>query len=119
MKKSSGAEEIFKDFPDKIKSEIFAAAEGKLVYFPKNQNKKQAIDKKEVLMRYAQSEKSYSQIGNELGISKVRVFQIVKQERQEFSKEKIGYWKKQGLSLREITKLFKKSHGNVKQSVKS
>jgi DNA-directed RNA polymerase sigma subunit (sigma70/sigma32) len=115
MKKSFKTEEIFKDFPDNIKFKIFAAAEGKLVYFPKNQNKKQIINQEEVLIKYAQGKKSYNQIGEELDVSKVRVFQIVDQERKRFSKERIEYWKNRGLSLREIAKLFKKSHERVRQ----
>ncbi|MGB3479411.1 MAG: hypothetical protein WBB67_09645 [bacterium] len=116
MKKFFKADEIFKDFPDKIKSKIFAAAEGKLVYFPKNQNKKQIVDQEKVLIRYAQNDKkSYSQLGGELGVSKVRIFQIVSQERKSFSKKRIEYWKKQGLSLREIARLYKKSHEGVRQ----
>src|SRR4030042_5265196 len=104
------AADVFGSFPDEIKSKIFAVAEGKLVYFPKNHNKKRTINQESALIRYAKSKKSYSQIGRELGVSKVRIFQIVNQERQNFSKERIEYWKEQGLSLKEITKLFKKFH---------
>lgn len=118
MKNSYRAEDVFKDSPTNLKSKIFAVAEGKLVYFPKNQNKKQKIDQREVLIRYAQNnKKSYSQLGDELGVSKVRVFQIVSQERKRFSKERIKYWKTQGLSLREIAKLYKKSHERVRQKI--
>jgi len=86
------------------------------MYFPKNQNKKQVVDQEEVLMIYAQdSEKSYSQIGDELGVSKVRIFQIINQERKRFSKERVEYWKEQGLSLREIARLYKKSHERMRQ----
>ena len=101
--------------PVSIKSKIFAMAEGKLVYFPKNQNKKQRVNQEEVLMRYAQSKKSYGQLGDELGVSKVRVFQIVSQERKKLSKERVKYWKNRGLSLREVARLFKKSHERVRQ----
>jgi len=111
MKNFYRAKDVFKDFPDGLKSKIFAAAEGKLVYFPKKQNKKQIINQEEMLMKYAQNgKKSYSQIGDELGVSKVRVFQIVNQERKRFSRERVEYWRRRGLSLRGIAKVFKKSH---------
>lgn len=118
MKNFTRAEDVFKDFPDEIKSKIFEAAEGKLVYFPKIQNKRQ-FNKEDVLVKYIKSKKSYNQIGEELGVSKIRIFQIVDQERKRFSKERIEYWKSQGLSLREIARLFKKSHERVRQIVES
>lgn len=117
MKNFFRAEELFKDFPDDVKSKIFEAAQGKLVYFPKNQNKKQIQDQKEVLMKYAQLKKSYSQIGDEYGVSKVRIFQIINQERKQFSKKRVEYWKNKGLSLREIARLFKKSHERMRQII--
>jgi len=67
-----------------------------------------------VLIKYAQSKKSYGQIGDEFGVSKVRIFQIVSKERKRFSKERVEYWKNRGLSLREIARLFKKSHETVR-----
>lgn len=67
------------------------------------------------MIKYAKSKKSYSQIGEEIGVSKVRIFQIIDQEREKFSKEKAEYWKNRGLSLREIARLFKKSHERVRQ----
>jgi DNA-binding CsgD family transcriptional regulator len=66
------------------------------------------------LIKYAKSKKSYSQIGDDLGVSKVRIFQIIDQERKRFSKERVEYWKNQGLSLREIARLFKKAHERVR-----
>lgn len=114
MKYCYKAEEIFKDFPDNIKSKIFAAAEGKLVYFPKNKNKK-SLNQEQVLIKYAKSRDSYEKIGSELGVSKVRIFQVIKQERLRLSKERVEYWKDRGLSLREIAKLYKKSHERVRQ----
>ena len=116
MKNFFKAEEIFKDFSDNIKSKIFAAAEGKLVYFPKNKNKK-SLNQEQVLIQYVQGKKTYNQIGEELGISKVRICQIINQERKRFSKERVGYWKSQGLSLREIAKLYKKSHEAIRQII--
>jgi DNA-directed RNA polymerase sigma subunit (sigma70/sigma32) len=116
MKSACRAEDVFKDFPDDLKSKIFAAAEGKLIYFPKNQKKKQIVNQEDALIKYAQnSKKSCKQIGDELGISKVRVFQIVYQERKRFSKERVEYWKRQGLSLREIALLYEKSHERIRQ----
>ena len=109
MKNFIRAEEIFKNLPEDIKSKIFEVAQGKLVYFPKIQNNKRFHNKEEVLIKYAKSKKSYSQIGEELGVSKVRIFQIIDQERKKFSKERVKQWKDQGLSLREIARLFKKS----------
>jgi len=117
MKNFIRAEEIFKNLPDHIKSKIFTVAQGRLVYFPKIQNKRQFNNKEEVLIKYAKSKKSYSQIGEELGVSKVRIFQIIDQERKQFSKERVEYWKNRGLSLREIARLFKKSHERVRQLV--
>lgn len=114
MKKFFRVDEVFKDFPNDIKTKIFAAAEGKLVYFPKNKNKK-SLDQKQVLLKYAKSRNSYEKIGSELGVSKVRIFQIVNQERNRFSKERIEFWRGRGLSLRGIAKLFKKSHETVRQ----
>ncbi len=113
MKNFYRAGDVFKDFPDDIKNKIFEAAAGKLVYFPKIQ-KKRFNNKEEVLIKYAKSKKSYSQIGEKLGVSKVRIFQIIDQERKQFSKERVEYWKSRGLSLREIARLFKKSHEAVR-----
>jgi len=115
MKNFIRAEDVFKDFSDDIKSKIFAVAQGKLVYFPKIQNKRQFNNKEEVLIKYAKSKKSYSQIGEELGVSKVRIFQIIDQERKKFSKERVEYWQERGLSLRETARLFKKSHERIRQ----
>jgi DNA-binding CsgD family transcriptional regulator len=115
MKNFFRAKDVFKGFPGDVKSKIFEAAQGKLVYFPKIQNKRQIINKEEVLKKYAKG-KSYSEIGNGVGVSKVRIFQIVNQERENFSKERVEYWKNRGLSLREIAKLFKKSHESVRQT---
>ena len=114
MKNFIRAEDIFKDFPDDVRSRIFEMAQGKLVYFPKIQNKRR-YSKEEVLMKYAQSKKPYSQIGDEYNVSKVRIFQIIDQERRKFSEGRIKYWKTRGLSLREIARLFKKSHEAIRQ----
>ena len=93
MKNFIRAEDVFKDFSSDVKSKIFAVAEGKLVYFLKNHNKKQIIDQEKVLLKYAQSPKSYSQIGDDSAVSKVRIFQIVNQERRKFSKKRVRYWR--------------------------
>lgn len=115
MKNFFRAEDVFKGFPDDVKSKIFEAAQGKLVYFLKIQNKRQFNNKEEVLIKYAKSKKSYSKIGEELGVSKVRIFQIIDQERKRFSRERVEYWKSRGLSLREIARLFKKSHETIRE----
>ena len=94
MKNSYRAEEIFKDLPDDLKSTIFEIAAGKLIYFPKNQTKNRVINPKDVLFKYAKSKKSYSKIGEEVGVTKVRIFQIIKKERGEFSKQRVEYWRK-------------------------
>jgi predicted DNA-binding protein YlxM (UPF0122 family) len=117
MKNFFRAEDVFKDFSSDVKSKIFEAAQGKLVYFPKIQNKRQFNNKEEVLIKYAKNRKSYSQIGDELGVSKVRICQIVNQERKQLSNERIKYWGNKGLSLREIAKLYKKSHEAIRQIV--
>lgn len=114
MKNFIRAEDVFRDLPEDTKSKIFEMAQGKLVYFPKIQNKRQ-FNKEEVLTKYAKSKKSYNQIGEELGVSKVRIFQIIDQERKQFSRERVEYWQNQGLSLRDIARLFKKSHERVRQ----
>ncbi|GAH64377.1 unnamed protein product, partial [marine sediment metagenome] len=88
MKNFYRAGDVFKDFPDDIKNKIFEVAAGKLVYFSKIQNKKRFNNKEEVLIKYAKSKKSYSKIGEELGVSKVRIFQIIDQERKTFSRER-------------------------------
>lgn len=118
MNKFFRADELFKDLPNDMKLRIFEIAKGKMVYFPKNADKKQLTDKKEMLIRYAADKKrSYSEVGKEFNISKMRVCQIVNQEREKFSKERVRYWKRRGLSLREIARLFKKSHERVRQMV--
>lgn len=114
MAKYHRAEDVFKDLPKHIKLKIFDVAAGMLVYFPKNHSRKRILNPEDVLIRYAKSKKSYSQIGDELGVSKVRIYQIVKQERARFSKEKVDYWKKRGLSLRKIARLYRKSHEAVR-----
>jgi DNA-directed RNA polymerase sigma subunit (sigma70/sigma32) len=115
MKNSCRAEDIFRDFPSNLKSKIFAATEGKLVYFHKKNNNQQKIDREKALVTYVSSKRSYSELGEELGVSKVRICQIVNQERRKFSRERVEYWENRGLSLREIGRLYKKSHERVRQ----
>ena len=115
MKKFYRAEELFKDIPVKVRSKIFAIAEGKLVYFAKSNKNKKFVNQEDVIKKYAQERKSYKQTGNELGVSKARICQIVQQERQKFLKKRIEYWNDKGLSLRDIARLFKKSHETIRQ----
>ena len=113
MKKFWKAEEIFKNFPDDQKSKIFTAAEGKLIYFPKNKAKNQSINIDQVEIEYSKG-KSYKKIAEALGMNAMRICRIIGQERIKFSKERIEYWKQQGLSLREIARLYKKSHEAIR-----
>lgn len=117
MKNSYRAEDVFREFPKDLKTKIFDTAAGKLVYFPKKNIKKAPIDSEIVLIQYAKNNKSYSQIGNKLNVSKVRICQIINRERKNFSKDRVEYWLKQDLSLREIARLFKKSHETVRNNL--
>jgi len=110
------AEEVFKELPEDVKKEVFKIAEGKVVYFPKQNNNRKNVDRLEICENYACGD-SYSKIGDQLGLSKMRICQIVNQERQGYSKKRIEYWKKQGLSLREIARLYKRSHENIRQQI--
>jgi len=114
MAKFIKAEEIFKDLPEDTRYQIFKIAAGKLVYFPVDQEKT-VIDRDQICIKYAAAKRSYEDIGNEYGLSKMRICQIIKEERSRYSDERIKYWKGQGMSLRGIAKLFKKSHENIRQ----
>ncbi len=113
MAKFIKAEEIFKDLPEETRDQIFKIAAGKLVYFPANQEK-MVIDRDQVCIKYAAAKRSYEDIGEEYGLSKMRICQIIKEERARYSDERIKYWKGQGMSLRGIAKLYKKSHEAVR-----
>lgn len=113
MSKFFKAEEVFKELPEDVKKKVFKIAEGKVVYFPKQNNNRKNVDRLEICENYARGD-SYSKIGDGLGLSKMRICQIVNQERQNFSKERVEHWKNRGLSLREIARLFKKSHETVR-----
>lgn len=114
MKNFIRAEDVFKNLPDEIKSKIFAVAQGKLVYFPKIQNKRKNIDTERVLLDYMRG-KNYREIAEESGTNIMRICRIVNAERGRFSKERVNFWKKRGLSLRGIAKLYKKSYERVRQ----
>lgn len=116
MKNFIRAEEVFKDFPEERKLEIFKVAAGKLVYFPKNKNKNEKIDIEQVLIDYMRA-KNYREIAEESGTNIMRICRIVNAERKRFSKERVNFWRKRGLSLRGIAKLYKKSHEGVRQIV--
>jgi 5-bromo-4-chloroindolyl phosphate hydrolysis protein len=115
MAKFHRAEEVFKDIPSDIRTRIFAIARGKLVYFPKNSSNKKITNLEGLLIKYAKNKNSYNQMGEQFGVSKVRIYHIVNQERERFSRERIEYWKNLGLSLKEIGRLFKKSPERVRQ----
>jgi len=118
-KKYFQAEDVFKDFDDEIKEKIFSVASGKMVYFPKNKNRRRIsdIEKLVIIKMYAVDNKnSYKKIGDDWDISGMRVCQIVNDERKNFSKERIVWWRDNyGLSLREIARLFKKSYETIRQ----
>lgn len=117
MKNYYRADKIFKDLPNEVKQKIYSLTEGKLVYFPRNHTKRSSIDRDKVLIQYARGKRSYNQIGGQLGVSKVRICQIVNQEKERFSRERVEHWQSRGLSLREIAKLYKKSHERVRQII--
>ncbi|HEX7320862.1 MAG TPA: sigma factor-like helix-turn-helix DNA-binding protein [bacterium] len=113
MSKFIKAEEVFKDLSDSTKDMIFKLAAGKVVYFPKNQDK-MPLDHDQICIKYANPNRSYEDIGEEYGLSKMRICQIIKEERRRYSEERVKYWKGQGMSLRGIAKLFKRSHEAVR-----
>ena len=113
MGKFVKADEVFKDLPDNTKDEIFKLAAGKVVYFPKNQGKT-PLDHEQICIKYANLKRTYEDIAEENGLSKMRICQIIKEERGRYSEERIKFWKNQGMSLRGIAKLFKKSHEAVR-----
>lgn len=117
MRRFFRAEEIFRDFPDDVRLKIFKAAEGKLVYFPKSKDGSQKIESAKVILDYAVKGKSYDKIAEEINTNKMRICRIVNYERKQFSKERIEYWKSRGLSLRDIARLYKRSHEAVRQGL--
>lgn len=114
MVKFKKAEEVFKDLPQETRDLIFKIAAGQTVYFPVDQNRV-SIDKEQICIKYAAAKRSYEDIGQEYGLSKMRICQIIKEERAQYSEERVKYWKGQGMSLRGIAKLFKKSHEAARQ----
>ena len=113
MGKFIKAKEVFNDLPDNIKDEIFKLAAGKVVYFPKNQDK-MPLDHDQVCIKYANQKRTYEDIAEEYGLSKMRICQIIQEERMQYSEERVKYWKNQGMSLRGIAKLYKKSHETIR-----
>lgn len=113
MSKFIKAEEVFKDLPYNTKDKLFKLAAGKVVYFPKNQNK-MPMDHEQICIKYANPKRTYDDIADEYGLSKMRICQIIKEERARYSEERVKFWKSQGISLRGIAKLFKKSHEAVR-----
>lgn len=113
MVKFKKAEEVFSDLPQETRDQLFKIAAGQMVYFPVNQNR-MSVDKEQICIKYAAAKRSYEDIGEEYGLSKMRVCQIIKEERVRYSDERIKFWKDQGMSLRGIAKLYKKSHEAVR-----
>lgn len=107
------AEEVFKDLPQETRDQIFKIAAGLTVYFPVDQNRV-SVDKEQICIKYAAVKRSYEDVGEEYGLSKMRICQIIKEERARYSDERIKFWKGQGMSLRGIAKLFKKSHETMR-----
>lgn len=107
MVKFKKAEDVFKDLPQETRAQIFMIAAGLTVYFPVDQNRV-SVDREQICIKYASPKRSYEDIGQEYGLSKMRICQIIKEERARYSDERIKFWKDQGISLRGIAKLFKK-----------
>ena len=118
MAKIRKAEEVFKDLPEETRDQIFKIAAGMTVYFPVDQNKV-SVDREQICIKYASPKRSYEDIGQEYGLSKMRICQIIKEERAQYSDERIKYWRSQGMSLRGIAKLYKKSHEAARQNLES
>jgi len=116
MKNFIRAEDVFRDLPEDIKSKIFEVAQGKLVYFPKIQNKRQKIDIEQVLTNYLKG-KTYKEIAEDFDINIMRICRIIKDERDKISKERIKFWHdKKGFSYRILeNRLYKKSHELLRQ----
>jgi len=110
------AEEVFKEIPDKIKSKIFAAAEGKLVYFPKK-NERARADKERVIETYLKSKGiTYKKIGEQFNLTAARICQIIREEKTVATKERIDYWhREKGISLRRLGEFYKRSAETIRQ----
>lgn len=108
MSRSCRASEVFKELPNEIKEQVFQMGARKLVYFPTGDPRK-PVEKTAVCKRYAEG-LSFAKAGSEFSISRERAFKIVAEERAVFSKDRTRYCRDRGLSLRQITRLFKKSH---------
>ena len=116
MQNFTRAEDVFKDFPDEIKSKIFEAARGKLVYFPKIRDET-AINRIKVCQEYANG-KTYREISEKENTNKVRIWRIIQEERKKLSRERIMYWQDKGLKLRQLGKLYNISSETVRQRLK-
>lgn len=116
MKNFIRAEDVFRGLPEDIKSKIFEVAQGKLVYFPKIQNKRQKMDTEQVLIDYLKG-KTYKGIAEELDTNVMCICRIIKDEREKISRERIKYWHDQkGFSFHVIgERLYKKSHEFLRQ----
>lgn len=108
MSTTYNANELFKALPAAVKEKIFDIAAGKLVYFPAA-SQKEPVDRVTVCEGYAKG-KSFGEVADQFRISRARAWQIVKQERAVYSKDRSRFWQERGLSLRQIARLFKKSH---------
>lgn len=110
------AEDMFKDLPQEIKEKIFKIAEGKTVYFPKQQ-KRERIDKEEVLEVFLKSRGiTYKKLGERFNLTAARICQIINEEKKSQFKERINYWHNQKeVSLRTLAEFYDRSHETIRQ----
>jgi len=104
--------------PQEIKNKIFKIAEGKTIYFPKQQ-KREKTDKEKVLELFFKSKGiTYKEIGERFMLTAARICQMINKERKGQSEERINYWHNQkGVSLRTLGEFYDKSHETMRQII--
>ena len=96
---------------------IGTAAEGKTVAFPKGAGGegRGTRDEEAMLTEFARG-KTGEEVAKAHGMSRRQVFYLLRKERAEGLKgSRVEEWKGRGLSLREIGRLYGKSHEAVRQ----
>ena len=113
------AEVVFtrRRFSEDELARIFRAADGKTVCFPVPETRKKALSDEQVedfLVGYARG-KAVDELAGRFGISRRRGFQVLAEERDRTGPDRVGYWLKKDLSLREVGRLMKVSHETVRK----
>lgn len=108
-------------FTEEEVGRIMTAGAGKTISFRRVQSPESRVQSSElrerILTEFARG-KTAEEIAGAHGMSRRQVFYLLKKERDEGMKvERLKRWQALGLSLRELGRLFGKSHEAIRQAV--